>query len=156
LTCGTNYALGVDAYDAAGNHSTQTTVGWSTSACQPAADTQAPTTPAGPHGTGATAAPTTAAWTGAPRKVAGPSYGLYRGGSSTGSTASTTATFNGLSCGTTYTLSVDAYDAAGNRSSQATVSSPTSACPPPPPAADTQAPTTPGSLTASGATTTSI
>ena len=156
LTCGSAYTLAVDAYDAAGNHSTPATITASASPCPPAADTQAPTMPGGLHVTGATTASITVAWTASTDNVAVSGYGLYRGGVSTGSTTTTSATFTGLSCGTTYTLAVDAYDAAGNRSAQATVSSPTGSCPAPPPPSDTTAPTAPGNLAAAGATTSSI
>jgi hypothetical protein len=44
-------------------------------------------------------------------------YGLYRNGKRLGSSTTTSATFGDLICGTTYTLAVDAFDAAGNRSS---------------------------------------
>jgi hypothetical protein len=37
-----------------------------------------------------------------------------------------------LACGTAYSLSVSAYDAAGNGSGQSTLQSATAACPPPP------------------------
>ena len=156
LSCGSAYVLAVDAYDAAGNRSNQATITASASPCPPASDTQAPTVPGSLHVTGATGSSITVAWTASTDNVGVSGYGLYRAGSSTGSTTTTSATFSGLACGTTYTLGVDAYDAAGNRSAQATVSSPTSACPPPPPTTDTTAPTVPGNLATTGATTTSI
>ena len=63
----------------------------------------------------------TLSWNASTDNVGVTGYGLYRGGAAVGSTnASTrTYTFTGLSCGTTYTLAVDAVDAAGNRSTQA-------------------------------------
>jgi len=42
----------------------------------------------------------------------------------------TSYTFNSLVCGTSYSLSVEAIDAAGNKSTKATISASTSACPP--------------------------
>ena len=156
LACGSAYVLAVDAYDAAGNRSSQATITASASPCPPASDTQAPTMPGGLHVTGATGSSITVAWTASTDNVAVTGYGLYRAGSATGSTTTTSATFSGLACGTTYAIGVDAYDAAGNRSTQATMSSPTTACPPPPPTSDTTAPTAPGNLSATGATTTSI
>ena len=56
-------------------------------------------------------------------------YGLYRGGSAAGTSSSTTGIFSGLTCNTNYTLAVDAYDAAGNRSAKTTVMVSTTACP---------------------------
>jgi hypothetical protein len=72
-------------------------------------------------------------WSASSDNVGVAGYGLYRNGSSTGSTANRSATFSGLACGTSYTLAVDAYDAAGNRSAKASLSAATNACPPPPP-----------------------
>ena len=69
---------------------------------------------------------------------------------SMGTTPQTTATFSGLTCGTGYPVGVDAFDAAGNASPQATMTVTTSAC------ADTQPPTAPTNVTASTRTTTSI
>ena len=61
-------------------------------------------------------------------------------GTPTGLTAATSGTFSGLACGTSYTVAVDAYDAAGNRSRAPVIAS-TSACAPPPPAPAPTAPT---------------
>jgi hypothetical protein len=46
-----------------------------------------------------------------------------------GTTASTSATFGSLACGTSYTLGVAAYDAAGNASATASASTSTTTCP---------------------------
>jgi chitodextrinase len=56
----------------------------------------------------------------------------------------------GLACGTTYTVAVDAFDAAGNHSAKASLSTSTSAC------ADTMAPSTPTGLATSAVGQTSI
>ena len=61
-------------------------------------------------------------------------YGLYRAGIQIGTSNSTTGIFSGLACNTNYTLAVDAFDAAGNRSPKTTVMVATTACP------DTQPP----------------
>ena len=55
-------------------------------------------------------------------------YGYYRGGALVGTTTGTTYTFTGLLCGQSYTLSVDAYDAKGNRSTASGMSASTAAC----------------------------
>ncbi len=51
------------------------------------------------------------------------------------SATGTSFTFTGLTCGTSYTLAVDAYDAAGNRSTRPSISASTQACPASPPVA---------------------
>ncbi len=72
-------------------------------------------------------------------------------------TPATTFTFDSLSCSASYTLEVDAFDAAGNHSDRVQLVAETGAClPSPPPPPDTQPPTAPGSLTKGATTTTSI
>jgi hypothetical protein len=66
-------------------------------------------------------------------------YDLYSNTTKVGSTPGTNYTFGNLTCGTSYTLGVEAYDAAGNHSTRATVGAATAACaspPPPPPSGD--------------------
>src|SRR5207244_1781740 len=70
------------------------------------------------------------AWSPATDDVGVAGYGLYNGGS--GPIATTTATsyvFGSLGCGKAYTLGVDAFDAAGNRSGQTQINASTGACP---------------------------
>jgi chitodextrinase len=139
LRCGTTYALSVEAYDAAGNASYRPeAVAWaSTSPCS--ADGQPPSTPTGLTRTGSTATSISVSWTGSTDDVAVTGYGRYVGTTLSASGTDTTHTFTGLACETTYTLGVDAYDAAGNRSGRASISAATAACgqtpPPPPPGA---------------------
>jgi chitodextrinase len=147
LTCGTSYTLGVDAVDAASNRSAKATVTASTSAC---ADTQAPSSPAGLAKTTGTTTSISLGWTASTDNVGVTGYGVYNGALAGSTTTATTYTVTGLTCGTSYSLGVDAVDAAGNRSAKAAVTASTSAC------ADTQAPTAPGALAATGSTTTSI
>src|SRR2546421_104165 len=59
-------------------------------------------------------------WNASTDNVGVAGYGVYRGGTSMGSTPTTSFTFTGLTCGTSYALGVDAFDAAGNRSARAT------------------------------------
>ena len=92
-------------------------------------DTQPPTTPTNFVQTGATTSSVSVSWTASTDNVGVAGYGLYRDGVFSASTTATSYTFTGLACGTTYNLAVDAYDAAGNRSSQASASGATSACP---------------------------
>ena len=127
LACGRSYEIGIDAVDAAGNHSNRTSAYFSTTKC---ADTQAPSKPAG-VATTATDTSVTMSWSPSTDNVGVAGYGVYRDSSRIATTTQTTATFNGLSCGTTYALGVDAYDAAGNRSAVGSISTSTQPCAPP-------------------------
>jgi chitodextrinase len=147
LTCGTGYTFEVDATDAAGNRSSRASLVGSTAAC---ADTQAPSTPANVVASSRTATSIALTWSASTDNVGVTAYGLYRGGSAAGSTTTTTGIFSGLSCNTSYTLAVDAADAAGNRSSQAIVMVSTTSCP------DTSPPSTPTGLAASSVTQSSM
>jgi chitodextrinase len=155
LSCGTSYALSVDATDAAGNRSGKTSLTAATSACPapppPAPDKTAPSAPTGLAKTGSTTTTITVAWDASSDNVAVTGYGLYRDGASAGSTSSLTATFSSLSCGTSYTLAVDATDAAGNRSAKTTLTASTSACPP-----DTSPPSPVSGLNLTGSTQTTL
>ena len=151
LACGTSYSLGVDASDAAGNRSAQSTITGATAACTPPPpDTTAPTTPPNFTVVGTTATSISVAWSSSLDNVAVTGYGLYKNAVSTGSTAGLSSTFAGLTCGTSYTLAVDAFDAAGNRSAKSTATASTGSC------ADTTAPTVPGNFAMSSRTTTTI
>ncbi len=119
LTCGTAYSLGVDAVDAAGNRSGQATASGTTSACS-AGDTQAPSVPAGLAVSGQTQTALTLSWNASTDNVGVTGYSTYRNTVAAGTTAPATRTYTytGLTCGTAYSLGVDAVDAAGNRSAQ--------------------------------------
>ena len=147
LSCGTAYTFGVEAVDAAGNASVRASVTGSTTACP---DIAAPTAPTNLVTTSRTATSVALSWSASSDDVGVTGYGLYRGGSSTGSSSTTTGIFSGLACGTNYTLAVDANDAAGNRSPQTVVMVSTTACP------DTTAPSAPTALSASSVTQTSL
>ena len=151
LTCATTYTFGVDAYDAAGARSPQVTLRAATAPCVAGGDTIAPTVPAAPAVTSASPTSLSLSWGASIDNVGVAGYGVYRNGSLLGSTTATGYSVDGLACGTSYTLAVDAFDAAGNRSASAPVTASTSACP-----VDTTAPSVPGSLAASGATQTAI
>jgi len=128
LNCATGYTLAVDAYDAAGNRSGTMQITASTSACS-SGDTQAPTTPTNLAATGASSNSISVSWTASTDNVGVAGYGRYQNGALMSSGAGTTFTFNGLNCGTGYTLAVDAYDTAGNRSGKAQITASTSGCP---------------------------
>jgi chitodextrinase len=140
LTCGTSYPLEVAAYDAAGNSSARTALTSATSACSGGGDSTAPSLPGALSATGTTTTSISVSWGASTDNVGVSGYGLYRNNASTGSTPSTSATFGGLVCGSSYSLAVDAYDAAGNRSAKRSLTAATAACPP---SSDTQAPSVP-------------
>jgi chitodextrinase len=147
LSCGSAYTFDVDAYDAAGNRSTKASLVGSTSAC---ADTQAPSTPANVSASSRTATSIALGWSASTDNVGVVGYGLYRNGALVGTSATTTGIFSGLACNTNYTLALDAYDAAGNRSAKTTTMVATTACP------DTTPPSTPTGLAASNVTSTGL
>jgi chitodextrinase len=147
LTCGTAYTFAVDAFDAEGNSSRRAAVTGSTAAC---ADTQAPSAPTNVVASSRTATSIALSWSPSSDDVGVAGYGLYRAGTRVGTSSSTSGIFSGLTCNTSYTLAVDAYDAAGNRSSQAVAMVSTTACP------DTTAPASPTGLAASSVTQTGL
>jgi chitodextrinase len=153
LSCGTSYTFAVDAYDGAGNRSSQASLSTATGDC-PLPDTEAPSVPGAFAVSGQTLSSVSVAWGGSTDNVAVAGYGLYRNGSSVASTAAAARayTFSGLNCGTTYTFALDAFDAAGNRSVEATLTAATSACPLP----DGEAPTVPAGVASANVTTTSV
>lgn len=120
LTANTTYSLMVSANDAAGNTTNSGTVTFKTNAT--GTDTQAPTAP-----TNVTATPAvyTAAlsWTKSIDNVGVANYKIYNGTSlmATVDGANNTITVSGLNPDTQYTLTIRAYDAAGNASPNATV-----------------------------------
>ncbi len=125
LTCNTNYTLAVDAVDAAGNRSSQTTVLVSTTACP---DTTAPSAPTGLAASSVSQGGLTLTWNASTDNVGVTAYDVYRDGQKVASQSSRTLSQTGLACGTSYAFAVEALDAAGNRSARATLSASTSAC----------------------------
>lgn len=148
LSCGVQYTLGVDAFDAAGNVSGQSTTTGTTSACP---DTTPPTAPSGLTETGSTPTSISLAWNASTDNVGAAGYDLYLNGALQGTTPATSASLSGLVCGSRYTVGVDAYDAAGNLSPQSTAIMTTADCPP-----DTTPPSTPTGLVITGQTATSL
>ena len=126
LVCGTTYTLGIVASDAAANKSTRVTVSGSTSVC---GDTTPPSVPAGLVASGVTQSSAGLSWSASVDNVGVTGYGVYSGSSLLGTALTTSFSVTGLSCGTAYTLGVDAVDGAGNRSGKASVSVTTAACP---------------------------
>ena len=154
LACGTNYTLDVEAFDAAGNHSARSSLGAATSACP--GDTQPPSAPTSLAASNVTSTSLTLSWQASTDDTGVAGYDLFLNGSKVGS--ATTAIgypFGSLSCGTSYTLGAEAYDAAGNHSTRATLDATTSACPDAQPP-DAQPPSAPTNLAASATTQTSL
>jgi chitodextrinase len=151
LTCATPYSFAVDAYDAAGNRSSKTSVSLSTNACAAGADTVPPTAPTNLAKTSGTTTSITISWNASSDNTAVVGYGAYRAGTLQASVTGTGNTFSGLLCGTSYSLSVDAFDAAGNRSTRPSFSAATSACP-----SDTQPPSVPQGLRTTSTSETAI
>jgi beta-glucanase (GH16 family) len=126
LACGTSVDLTVDAYDRAGNRSDPVTARGTTSDC---ADSAGPSAPANPA---ITATDTTLAlsWDASSDDVGVVGYDVYQGTALVGTPTSTSFALSGLTCGTTYTFSLVAYDAAGNNSTPTTISGTTADCGP--------------------------
>jgi chitodextrinase len=113
----TSYSYTVDAFDAAGHHS----------APSPPAlvvtpggggDTGPPTIPTITSATAPSSGRVDLAWSTATDDTAVTGYTIYRGGSSIGTTNGTTTTYSDLtvSPSTSYSYTVDAFDAAGHHS----------------------------------------
>ena len=84
-------------------------------------------------------------------------YGIYVDGVSVGTTTATDYAFAGMVCGKGYILGVDAFDEAERRSSVATVTASTAACPAStPPPLDMTPPTAPPSIAATAVTAGSV
>jgi chitodextrinase len=108
--CGSAYTVGIDAYDAAGNRSPQALQTIATAACPP--DTTPPSAPT--NLTVSNVGPTSfkLSWTASTDNVGVTGYDVYQGAAEAGSTTALTYTYTGLTCGTTYSLGVEAFDAA--------------------------------------------
>ena len=118
-----------------------------TSAC---ADTQPPTAPTNVTASTRTTTSIALTWAPATDNVGVAGYGIYNGADLVNTTAGTTGIVSGLTCGTNYTLAVDAFDASGNSSPKTTIMVSTLPC------TDTTPPTQPTNLRATSATTTSV
>jgi chitodextrinase len=125
LACGTDYKLGVAAYDAAGNRSATTSLTANTSACP---DTAAPTAPADFAVTGSGPDSVSLAWSPSVDAVGVAGYDVYANGARVGTTEATSDTVDALSCLTSYTFEVVAFDAAGNRSPGSSLGATTGEC----------------------------
>ncbi len=151
LMPGTTYYFAVAAYDQSANLSAQSATATSTTA----ADTQPPTVPQGLSAAAAGIEQVNLSWSASTDNVTVSGYAIYRGTSSSsltlvGNTASTSFVDTAsLRPGTLYYYAVAAYDESSNysaQSSQVTVTT----------VADTQPPTVPQNLSASGTSGTQI
>lgn len=92
------------------------------------ADLLPPTAPLGVAAGAVTATSITLSWTTATDNIGVAGYSIYANGARVASTSGTSFVLGGLTCGTTYSIGVDAYDAAGNRSTITTVNAAMQAC----------------------------
>jgi chitodextrinase len=110
----------------------------------PAADREAPSTPAGMSGSAASPSRINLGWTASTDNVAVTGYRVYRNGVLLATLGDVIVhQDNGASASTTYSYTVQAFDAAGNASGQSTATIVTT-----PAAPDTVAPSTPTGLVA--------
>ncbi|HEY6886218.1 MAG TPA: LamG-like jellyroll fold domain-containing protein, partial [Solirubrobacter sp.] len=91
-------------------------------------DTTAPSAPANFVKTGSSATTIATSWTASTDNVGVAGYKLYRNGTQIDTNPDTDYTFTGLTCSTSYTLGVAAYDGAGNTSTRTNLTASTSAC----------------------------
>ncbi len=129
LTPNTTYSATVRARDAAGNWS-EASSPLSVTTAGSAADTVAPSSPAGLVASGVTATSFALSWTASTDNVGVTGYEVFRDGVSLGAPASTSFSVTGLAPSTAYAMTVRARDAAGNWSTpSATLSVTTAASP---------------------------
>ena len=111
-------------------------------------DRQAPSVPAHLLVTAVSTTSITLSWDASRDAVGVTGYGVYRNNVRVATTTARSYKLSALTCGTTYTIGVDAYDAARNRSGVASVLAASSPC------LDTVAPSAPAGLRQSGWSTT--
>jgi endo-1,4-beta-xylanase len=115
-------------------------------------DTTPPSTPGTLTASGVTSNSVNLAWGASTDNVGVTGYNVYRNGTLVTTVTTTSTTQTGLTASTAYQFFVRARDAAGNLSPQSNTVSITTL----PGTGDTTPPTTPGTLTASGITSTSV
>ena len=124
--CGHTYSYGVVAFDLARNRSHMSTVSVSTPDC-PGGDGAAPSKPTGLDVT-LSGSSAWLSWSASTDNVGVTGYDVYAGTTKIATEVVTSHVF-AVSCGHTYAFGVIAFDAAGNRSSMATISVATDSCP---------------------------
>ena len=105
-----------------------------------AQDATPPTAPTGLLMTARTQNSISVSWNASTDNVGVAGYGLYKNGASAGNSPVTTATLSGLSCGTSFSIGVDAVDQAGNRSPVTSINAATASCDTNPPTVQLTAP----------------
>jgi chitodextrinase len=136
----TTYSYSVDAFDAAGNHSARSTLA---SATTPAAtDAQPPTVPAGVAAQAGPVGEVDVTWSATTDNVGVTGYTVYRGGVLLATVSGSTLAYADKTAAglTSYSYTVDAFDAAGNHSAQSVAGTVTTP--------DWTSPTVPAGLTA--------
>jgi chitodextrinase len=144
LTPSTAYSFKVQAFDAAGNSSAQSTA----LAVTTLADTTAPSAPTNLTAGSITGTTITLSWTASSDNVGVTRYDVFNGATKIGSPTTNSFTATGLVPNTAYTFKVQAFDAAGNGSTQSSVTATT--------LADTTAPSAPTNLVVSNQTNTGL
>ncbi len=139
----TSYSVAVRAKDAAGNESGEASTSFTTGAF---VDSEAPTQPTNLSSSNETTTSADITWTASTDNVGVTGYNVYVGGSLDGTTASTSYSLTGLDPATTYSVAVEATDAAENTSTQASIDV-TTLSPP-----DEEAPSAPTDVAASNVT----
>ena len=139
----TSYSVAVRAKDAADNESAEGSTSFTTGAF---VDSQAPTQPTNLSSSNETTTSADITWTASTDNVGVTGYNVYVGGALDGTTASTSYSLTGLDPATTYSVAVEATDAAENTSTQASIDV-TTLSPP-----DEEAPSAPTDVAASNIT----
>jgi fibronectin type 3 domain-containing protein len=122
VATGNTHSYTVDAFDAAGNHSTTPpTITVTTSP----ADTTPPTVPTGLTAAAVGSIKVSLAWNASTDNVGVSGYTVYRNGAVLATVGASTLTYSdaAVTQATNYTYSIDAFDAAGNHSAQSATAS---------------------------------
>ncbi|WP_172803184.1 fibronectin type III domain-containing protein [Alloactinosynnema sp. L-07] len=116
LTADTAYTFTVKSKDAAGNVSPASAS--VTARTQPGSggDEESPTTPSNPRSTGTTVTTVSLAWNASTDNTGVTGYDVFNGATLATSVAGTSATVSGLTADTGYSFTIQAKDAAGNKS----------------------------------------
>jgi chitodextrinase len=122
VASGSTHSYTVDAFDAAGNHSPSPAA---ITVSTPTADTVPPTIPAGLTGTAVGSTQASLSWSAATDNVGVTGYTIYRNGVVLTTVGGSSLTYSDTSVApaTTYSYTVDAFDAAGNHSAQSSPAS---------------------------------
>ena len=124
LSPSTSYSYTVDAFDAAGNHSAQSSPPASATTL---ADTSPPTVPGNLTAAATGSSSISLGWTASTDNVGVAGYTIYRNGAIAGTVGTGTLSYldTGLQPSTSYSYTVDAFDGAGNHSGLSNVASAT-------------------------------